>query len=285
MSTPASFDWITSQFPDLSNVVAISEGGQKWVFAGDHKTEGRVVLKVIKPTQDVETVQREILAVQQVNSARVPAILECGQLNTPVGICFWFREQFINGSTVDQLLQRGRLSTNQVLLLGLHVSEALVSAEGAKIVHRDVKPGNVICDMNDAFWLLDFGVARHLTLNAMTPTAAPFGKFTVGYAPLEQMRNVRAEIDSRSDLFALGVTLYECATGQNPYRHNAANPLEVLKRIEGAPLPRLKLTITAGEELADFVGALTQKRRDHRPATAQQALEWVQEICRKEGLL
>jgi serine/threonine protein kinase len=104
-----------------------------------------------------------------------------------------------------------------VLRLGLHVLEALERAETVQIVHRDVKPDNIMCDGEGNFWLLDFGIARHLELSSLTPTASPFGKMTLGYAPPEQCRNVKGDIDSRADLFALGVTLHECATGRNGF--------------------------------------------------------------------
>jgi eukaryotic-like serine/threonine-protein kinase len=90
---------------------------------------------------------------------------------------------------------------------------------------------------------IDFDIARHLRLESLTATAAAFGQFTWGYAPPEQCRNIKAQIDARSDLFALGVTLYECATGSNPFRKGARDPLEILSRIEGMPLPPLSLSI------------------------------------------
>jgi len=61
--------------------------------------------------------------------------------------------------------------------------------------------------LSEIFWLLDFGIARHLDLSSLTATSLPYGKMTLGYAPPEQCRNFKREIDSRADLFALGVTM------------------------------------------------------------------------------
>jgi hypothetical protein len=76
----ATLDWLRVTFPDLDNLTPLSQGGQKLVFAARHKTDGEVVLKLIKPNQDLETIRREVLAVATVQSARVPKILEYGGL-------------------------------------------------------------------------------------------------------------------------------------------------------------------------------------------------------------
>jgi serine/threonine-protein kinase len=176
------------------------------------------------------------------------------------------------------------LSPKDVLRLGLHTLETLVAAEEKAIVHRDVKPDNIIRDPRGDFWLIDFGLARHLSLESLTATANVFGHATWGYAPPEQCRNFKQEIDARADLFALGVTLYECSTGTNPFRSGASSVLEVLHRVENDMLPRLSLDLSSADEFADFVTTLTQKRRDHRPRTAKEAFGWMQEICEAEAV-
>lgn len=252
------------------------------VFSAVHANEGNVVLKLIHPQQSPESTRREILAVNQVQSRRVPKIIAAGQIATPVGNSVWLLEQRVMGPTVREMLHTGPLSTQSLLRLGLHVLETLVSAEAVHIVHRDVKPENVVCDGNCDFWLLDFGIARHLQLQSQTATALPFGKMTMGYAPPEQCRNVKGEIDSRADLFALGVTMYECADGRHPFLHPPASPLEVLHRVESLPLVPLRFSFPAGREFWDLLDAMTKKRRDHRPRSAREAFEWMQEICSRK---
>src|SRR5690606_10231964 len=102
-----------------------------------------------------------------------------------------------------------------VVRLSLHTLETLAAAETANVVHRDVKPGNIISCTDGSFWLIDFGIARHLNLHSLTDSNQLWGKGTPGYAPPEQMRNAKPSIDGRSDLFALGVTIYEAASGAN----------------------------------------------------------------------
>jgi serine/threonine protein kinase len=276
--------WLGSQFPELSHIEPLSQGGQKQVFSATHETDGEIVLKLMHPQQDIARTTRELIAVGQVQSARVPAILDQGTVQSPIGDCFWFREQRIPGQTVRAALGNGSFTTRRLFRLGLQTLETLVAAEQANIVHRDVKPENIIVDPSEDFWLIDFGVARHLGLESLTATANVFGHVTWGYAPPEQCRNIKQEIDARADLFALGVTLYECATGMNPFRDGASSVLEVLRRVESEPLPRLSLSCSTASDLADFVQAITQKRRDHRPATAKEAFEWMKEICEAEQI-
>lgn len=236
------------------------------------------------PSADIERTARELVAVARVQSARVPIILDQGTIQTPIGDCFWFREQRIHGRTVRELLESGPLDIQSLLRLALHVSETLVAAEAVSIVHRDVKPENIILDWSGNYWLIDFGLARHLGLESLTATVNAFGNVTWGYAPLEQCRNMKQQIDARADLFALGVTLYECATGINPFRAGARSPLEVLQRVETGNLPRLQLSFRSESDFADLISTLTQRQRVHRPKSAREAYEWINEICDREGV-
>jgi eukaryotic-like serine/threonine-protein kinase len=285
MTTAIDMAWLQASFPDLSDFRPLGQGGQKLVLAARHNTDGEVVLKIVYPRTDPESVRREILAVQQIRSPRVPRILDQGVADTSVGPCVWIREERVSGSTVRDMLSMGPLAAENILRLGLHMLEALESAERAQIVHRDVKPDNIMCDHEGKFWLLDFGIARHLDLSSLTATALPFGKMTVGYAPPEQCRNFKTDIDSRADLFALGVTLHECATGQNAFFDPPPRDhLELLKRVEQRILPPIALPITESNSFRDLLATMTQKNRIHRPRTVREAQAWLQEVCTSEGI-
>jgi serine/threonine protein kinase len=285
MTSPIDMTWLQASFPDLSAFRPLGQGGQKLVLAAKHKHDGDVVLKIVHPRTDPEAVRREILAVQRINSPRVPRILDEGTATTNVGTCVWLREVQVSGSTIRSMLANGPLSAADILRLGLHVLEALEGAERVQIVHRDVKPDNIMRDAAGDFWLLDFGIARHLDLLSLTATALPFGKMTLGYAPPEQCRNFKADIDSRADLFALGVTLHECATGRNEFfTPPARDHLELLKRVEQFVLPPVNLPIVAKDSFRDLITTMTQKNRMHRPRTVQEAVIWLREICTREGI-
>jgi serine/threonine protein kinase len=279
MSATVDLAWVQTTFPDLTDIRLLGQGGQKTVLAAKHPIDGDVVLKIVHPATDAETVRRKILAVQQIQSPRVPRILEQGEVDTNLGRCVWLREVQIMGNTVRAMLQAGPLSPQSVLRLGLHVLEALERAEAVQIVHRDVKPDNIMCDGSGNFWLLDFGIARHLDLSSLTATPSPFGKMTLGYAPPEQCRNVKGDIDSRADLFALGVTLHECATGRNVFFDPPPrDQLEILRRVERFVLPPVMLPIVDADKFRELLNALTQKNRIHRPRKVVEALTWLLEV-------
>ena len=256
------------------------------MVAAKHNVDGDVVLKIVHPSTDPESVRREILAVQQVRSRRVPRILDHGVADTNVGTCVWLREELVPGNTLRTILNGGPLPPRNVLRLGLHMMEALENSERAQIVHRDVKPENIMLDDVGSFWLLDFGIARHLDLSSLTATVLPFGKMTIGYAPPEQCRNVKADIDSRADLFALGVTLHECASGTNAFFvPPPRDQLELLRRVERLVLPPVDLPIVARDSFRDLIITMTQKNRVHRPRRVSEAIVWLREICSREGLV
>lgn len=271
--------WLDAQFPELTSLTHIGHGGQKLVFAGQHEVEGEVVLKLFYPSAEPQRVVREIQAVQNIKSIRVPEILGVGRTPISLGEVIWVREEIIEGEDLRRTISHGPMSSEKILRLSLQILEVLTIAEKARIVHRDVKPDNIMASSDNNYYLLDFGLARHLDEESLTATALAFGFGTPGYAPPEQFRNLKSEIDSRSDLFALGVTLYECIEGVNPFRVGARDIGEVVRRVESQPLPPITRQIDSGNQMRDLLVAMTRVRRDHRPATASDALEWMEEIC------
>ena len=274
--------WLAQQFPDLTDLQALAAGGQKQVFAATHPTDGEVVIKVMHPGQDPARTERELEAATKVQAPRMPCIFEHGQLTGNTGTIVWFREQRIPGQALTARIRAGTLLHEELLRLALHVSETLVAAEAVNIVHRDVKPANIIVDLQGGYWLIDFGFARHLDLESLTATAAPGGCGTIGYAPAEQCRNDKPDIDARADLFALGVTLYEAATGRNPHLHGARDRLEVINRASTHQLPRLRSPLP--DDFADLVATLAQPILVHRCQTARDAHDWIKELCDLEGV-
>ena len=190
--------WIASQFPDLTGLTPLAKGGQKVVFAAAHPTEGDVVLKLLLNASGEERLEREVLAGELISCPRVPEIFETASLDTPLGLCIWLREQRVDGTTLRTALRNGPFGKNALLELAGQLLEALEAAESKRIVHRDIKPENVMVDQSGGYWLLDFGLSRHLDLESLTATKHLYGVGTFGYSAPEQMKNRKRTIEISS---------------------------------------------------------------------------------------
>jgi serine/threonine protein kinase len=269
---------VQTMFPGLSQLQTLGEGGQKWVYACNHPIRGRIVLKLIKPHSNIERIEREIQAVIAVKSARVPQIYEANVVQSPIGPLVWIQEELVAGQQLRQIIESGPLGLPEAKRLAIEILEALADAEAARVVHRDVKPDNIMRDSAGHFWLLDFGIARHLDLESLTASGPLGGVGTPGYAPPEQFQNKKRELDSRADLFALGVTLYEAIHATNPFRAGALDVNEVCRRVASQALPLAPIAGDADSAFGLFIRTMVQSRRDHRPASATVALEWARQI-------
>lgn len=264
----------------------LATGGQKSVYAVDHKHHGKSVLKLFQPNTNPERALRELTAIAQVQSPSVPGIFETGICDYGVGHVVWLLEEWIDGGSLRDRLSKQLPDTSLVLRVGLHTLECLVVAERQQIVHRDIKPDNILVSIDESqCWVTDFGIARHLGLASLTRTDSPMGLFTPGYAPAEQFMNIKDDIDGRADLFALGITLFECIEGNNPFRIGAADGREILNRVQTITLPRVTLRAGMPLELADLIFAMTRPRRNHRITTVGDAYEWMREIAAGQGIL
>jgi serine/threonine-protein kinase len=276
--------WLQKQFPDLSNFAPLAPSGQKEVFAAEHKAEGLVVLKIFKPGANAERIEREMQAPLKVKSPRVPKVAELGRMKSPTGEIVWLREKKIVGQSLKELLRaKGKLDVPTTVRIGLHVIEVLADGEKADVVHRDIKPGNIIVASDGSAWVIDFGLARHLDQESVTPTGDKFAPCTPGYAPVEQFTNQKPEVDARADLFAAGVTLFECIEGYNFFTKGAKNPREALDRVQKLKMPRIATAGVPGD-FVDLVEAMTRTKAEHRPATAADALVWIKEIAAAQGV-
>lgn len=270
--------WLAREFGGLRDFQRLGAGGQKEVFlAFDASSGERVVLKVFHQAADPERALRELSAVDGLDGHRVPRVLSSGVATSGVGDHTWFVEQFIEGATLADVLAGGIPDPSDVRRWAEQILATLVVAESIGVVHRDIKPANVIIDPTGDAWLIDFGIARHLGLLSVTSTSALMGPHTAGYAPPEQFGNSKHVVGARADLFALGVTMFECLEGQNPYLVGASSRDEILDRVASGDLPRVGVRAGVSPQLADLVQAMTRRALSQRPRSAAEALEWLRE--------
>lgn len=258
----------------LSNLLKLPSGGQKDVYSAKHVDYGDVVYKIIKLNSDsLERTKREIRAVLILESSHIPKIYEhncnSGEKN------IWLVEEYVKGKNLRELILSGKtFSINEVVLFIETILSVIVLSESENIIHRDIKPENIILDEDGKFWLLDFGISRHLDLKSITPTNNPYGLFTIGYASSEQFRNFKKDIDSRSDLFSIGIVAYELIKGENFYMQNTnGDVFKVIKKLENESLPNIRLNGDSKFQLSAFIKLLGDHRRNRRPRSAEEALK------------
>lgn len=251
----------------------IGKGGQKQVYKVQNLASHEImVLKVILPDTELERVKREIKAVKIINHDNIPKILKTNiEEITLSSQIVWLLEEFVEGESLRDALKNGKIFSLKEIVVFLDTMFSILEiTESKNIVHRDIKPENIIIDDQEKFWLIDFGIARHLDLKSLTESNSPFGLFTIGYSASEQFRNRKKEIDIRADLFSIGVVCAEMILGSNPYLKNAKNILEVIKNIENRPLPLFKIEGDAQYLFAKFIKTLGDNRISRRPRTVKE---------------
>lgn len=276
---PLDINIIQSSIRGIRDLRPLTQGGQKIVFRATHDDHGEVVIKLI--LQPNERIRREIEIAIACNIPNTPHLYEWGNIEHNGESVIYIMEEHIEGTNLrEELKAKAQLPTKQVLKLMGMLLDTAVAIEKEKLVHRDIKPENIMVCADGTFKLLDFGIARQLARSSLTPTGAHFGPHTAGYAAPEQFRNLKKEIDIRSDLFAIGVVAYEALTGKHPFAEGSRDQLETLRRTETTiPIP-LKIEVDKENKLADFISVTMAKYPSRRPPTAIQAREWFDSIRR-----
>src|SRR4051812_16814548 len=239
-------------------VRVLGEGAMGAVYEAENvRIRRRVAIKVLHPqiAQKADTLrrfEREAQAAGRIGSEHIVEVLDLGEL--PSGGRFMVME-FLEGTTLDQRIRsRGRLTPEEATPIVAQLLEGLGAAHIAHIIHRDLKPANVFLmsgrPQGDFVKILDFGVSKFNVLNeemSMTSTGAVLG--TPYYMSPEQAKGSR-QVDPRSDLYAVGVILYECITGQVPFSAETFNELIFRIVLESPPpvesfVPNLDSAFTA----------------------------------------
>ena len=261
---------------DFENVKLLARGGQKVVFDAVHKSYGQSVIKLYFQLNNPRSL-REIEIEKGLNLPMVPRIYETGTIEYENIETLYIVEQKVCGTELRKLLNTGMKFS---LIDAVHFLEQglnfIAYIEKKGIVHRDIKPENIIRTDDGKVFFLDFGIARILGADSLTRTGAIMGPHTPGYAAPEQFNNLKKEIDSRADIFSLGVVTYECITGKNPFREGSSNALEVLQKTETITPVQYTIKGDTQSQFMALIGAMMGKYPSRRPKTAEQALGWLE---------
>jgi serine/threonine protein kinase len=232
----------------------LGEGGMGVVYkALDTRLDRPVALKFLseqysREPQALERFRQEARAASALNHPQICTIYDIGEHNGQPFIVM----EYLEGESLKDRIPRGPLPTDQLLDISIQISGALEAAHAKGIIHRDIKPGNLFLTKHGQVKILDFGLAKlaprdvgmseSTTLGSSARTTAGTVVGTVAYMSPEQAR--AEEVDPRSDLFSVGVVLYEMATGQQAFAGpSVAVVFDSLLNRDPAPPARLNISI------------------------------------------
>lgn len=240
--------------------------------ARDREVDRFVALKVIRPElasrpDILARFKQELILARQVTHKNVIRIFDLGEAD---GVKY-ITMDFVEGHDLKTLLrEKGKFTSEESVRIITQICRALDAAHTEGVVHRDLKPQNIMLDGKGRVTVMDFGIARSLEMPGMTQTGALVG--TPEYMSPEQAKG--EEVDARSDLFTTGIIFYELLTGRTPFRADTAYAT-LLKRTQERARPPVELDPTIPPQISGVVMKCLETDRDHRYASA---LEMVHDL-------
>lgn len=250
----------------------LGEGGMGTVYlAGrDDLPDLRVALKTVSTWSPRlhARFERECRILSALNHPGIAQLIDAGALSNGQP---WFAMEYVEGETLDGYLAKNKPGLSEMLAVFLKICEAISHAHQHMVIHRDLKPSNIMIQPNGDPKLLDFGIAATLdpdTGRQATVTGFTEMILTPQYASPEQANGQR--LSASSDVYSLGIVLYEMLTGEPPYRFDAPGPLEMMRVINEAPIIRpSKIRAQTGKRSGPF----TQQLRGDLDTIILKALE------------
>ncbi|HVG62074.1 MAG TPA: protein kinase [Hyalangium sp.] len=266
---------------------SLGRGGMgEVVLAWDERLERHVAIKRIRGDKPIDPrnrarFRREARAIARLSHPVIVQIFDL--VETPDGECIVM--EYVDGKSLDQVLAGPPLPLGLVLKLGTEIADGLGQAHGKGLVHRDLKPQNVIVTPSEHAKILDFGLTRMLGREAQGADPEADEGLTqpgtlVGTASAMSPEQARGNpIDHRSDLFALGSLLYQMVTGRPPF--SGSNLLETLYKVTShKPPPVAELRSGVPAQLSTLIDALLAKEPDARPQSARLVMAELEQIAR-----
>jgi serine/threonine-protein kinase len=273
----------------------VAEGGMGALYKARHPTLDRVVLlkklTLRGGSQFIERFRREARMMMDFKNDHIVQVHD----HFKEGHHYYIVEEYVDGISLDALIRRERYLSNEAAMLILYeVCKALKYAHDKQVIHRDIKPGNILLSRQGEVKLADFGIATSLedTEDGLTRDGMVLG--TPSYIPPEQIDDAKS-VDRRADIYSLGVVLYEMLTGRTPYPGSfTAETIHLIHKGKYTPPRKLNPRATRllrriartcmkvkrrrrYQDLKEIIRILERRIRRRDPATLQQAVKSVVE--------
>lgn len=251
-------------------VELLGAGGMAYVYkAKCHKLNRYVAIKILKPefSKDSVFLQKFQVEAQAAASLSHPNIVNIYDVGED-GDIFYIVMEYIDGITLKEYIkQEGHLSYQEAVEIAIYIALGIQAAHAQHIIHRDIKPQNILVGRNGDVKVTDFGIAKAASANTITITEATVG--SVHYISPEQARGGYS--DERSDFYSLGVTLYEMVSGRVPF-DGENNVAVALAHIQKEAVPLSDLCSDIPRSLDKIIIKMMQKRSERRYQTIQEVL-------------
>lgn len=272
---------LASRLGDYRDFRCIGAGGMGVVYEARHIPLDRMVaVKVLPPSfvrsNVLERFFREARAMARIDHPNIVPVFEVA----PDNAFPYFTMGLVTGGSLRELMDEGPLAPRTAATIARDVAAALAHAHTANILHRDVKPQNVLLEPSGAARLTDFGLVRQEGAATLTASDAMVG--TPDYMSPEQV-NIDSSIDGRSDLFALGLTLFEATTGKHPFK--ASSPGGTLRAIADHEPPSIeRLRPGLSRDLQAIILRLLEKDPGRRYPTAEHCRDDLDRFLQGEAV-
>lgn len=249
----------------------IGEGGMAAVYVATQKSMNRQVAVKVLPKQFMnddtylQRFEREVDIVSKLEHRNIVPVYDYGEFEGQPYIVM----RYMTAGSLDDRIQQGLMKPDEIYSIISQIAPALDFAHSKNVLHRDMKPSNVLMDDDGGAFLTDFGIARVIgSPGAKLTTQGVVG--TPSYMSPEQAQG--KDIDGRSDVYALGVILFEMATGRRPFESETPYSIAVMQVTTPPPMPR-KLNPALSTAMEVVILKALKKDRDERYATASELME------------